>query len=55
MRTTSRRQFLRSLGVIPGAALLARYEAMAAAEKGKTKIRDIQVMMLQGPSDRTRW
>ncbi len=49
MRSTSRRQFLRSLGLLPGAALLGRYRALAAAEKGKTKIRDIQVMVLQGP------
>ena len=47
--TTSRRQFLRSLGLLPGAAFLAQYHALAAAEKGKTKIRDIKVMMLQGP------
>ena len=49
MRNTSRRQFLRSLGFLPGAALLSRYRALAASEKGKTKIRDIKVMMLQGP------
>ena len=49
MRNTSRRQFLRSLGFLSGAALLSRYRALAASEKGKTKIRDIKVMMLQGP------
>jgi L-alanine-DL-glutamate epimerase-like enolase superfamily enzyme len=45
----SRRQFLRSLGFAPGAALLANYQALAAGERGKTRIRDIRVMMLQGP------
>src|SRR6266436_3971972 len=49
MTNISRRQFLRSLGFVPGAALLAQYHALADAEKGKTKIRDIKVMMLQGP------
>ena len=49
MQTTSRRQFLRSIGILSGAALLPRYRALAASEKGKTKIRDIKVMMLQGP------
>ena len=49
MRNTSRRQFLRSLGILPGAALLSQYRALAAPELGKTKIRDIKVMMLQGP------
>jgi L-alanine-DL-glutamate epimerase-like enolase superfamily enzyme len=49
-RTTSRREFLRSLGLLAGGGLLARYEALAAPEAGKTKIRDIRAMMLQGPS-----
>jgi hypothetical protein len=49
MRNTSRRCFLRSVGFLSGAALLSRYRALAASEKGKTKIRDIKVMMLQGP------
>src|SRR5262249_53743679 len=49
MTAITRRQFLRSLGIVPGAALLAEYHALAAAEKGKTRIRDIRVMMLQGP------
>jgi len=49
MKLTSRRQFLQSLGLLPGAALLTRYHALADAEKGKTRIRDIKVMMLQGP------
>ena len=50
MRSTTRRHFLRSLALLPGAALLGRYQALAAPEKGKTKIRDIQVMVLQGPA-----
>jgi L-alanine-DL-glutamate epimerase-like enolase superfamily enzyme len=49
MNDLSRRQFLRSLGALPGAALLANYHALAASEKAKTKIREIKVMMLQGP------
>jgi len=49
MKAVSRRQFLKSLAFIPGASLLAQYHAMAAPEKGKTKIRDIEVMILQGP------
>jgi L-alanine-DL-glutamate epimerase-like enolase superfamily enzyme len=46
---TSRRQFLRSLAFLPAAAFLGRFHALAASEKGRTKIRDINVMMLQGP------
>jgi hypothetical protein len=49
MNEVSRRQFLKSLAFIPGASLLTQYHAMAGAEKGKTKIRDIKVMILQGP------
>jgi L-alanine-DL-glutamate epimerase-like enolase superfamily enzyme len=41
-----RRQFLQSLATAP---FLARYLAMAAPDKGKVRIRDIQVMVLQGP------
>jgi len=33
---------------LAGASVLARYHAMAANEKGRVKIRDIRVMMLQG-------
>lgn len=32
---------------------LARYHTVAAAEKGKTKIRDVKTMMLQGPRSYT--
>jgi L-alanine-DL-glutamate epimerase-like enolase superfamily enzyme len=49
MSRTSRRQFLRSLAILPAAVLLDRYQALAAPEKGKTRIRDIQAMVLQGP------
>ena len=49
MSGTSRRQFLRSLGLLPGAGLLSHYRSLAASEVGKTKIRDIKVMMMQGP------
>ena len=49
MKAVSRRQFLKSLAFGAGASLLSRYQAKAAPEKGKTKIRDIKVMILQGP------
>src|SRR6185437_13235218 len=49
MTDISRRRFLQSMGLVPGAALLAQYHALAAAERGKTRIRDIRVMVLQGP------
>ena len=49
MTGISRRQFLRSLGFVPGAARRTQYHAMAAGESRRTRIRDIRVMMLQGP------
>ena len=54
MRTLNRREFLRSAVALSGAACLSstwlsRYHAMAATEKGRVKITNIQVMMLQGP------
>jgi L-alanine-DL-glutamate epimerase-like enolase superfamily enzyme len=49
MKAVSRRLFFRSAALFPGASLLAQYHAIAAPEKGKTRIRDIQVMILQGP------
>jgi L-alanine-DL-glutamate epimerase-like enolase superfamily enzyme len=49
MRRTTRRDFLRIVGLLPGAALLQRYAALAAPDRGKTKVRDVQAMMLQGP------
>jgi L-alanine-DL-glutamate epimerase-like enolase superfamily enzyme len=41
----SRRKFL---ALAAGAPFLVRYHQLAAAEKKKTKIRDVQVMILQG-------
>ncbi len=41
----SRRRFVQTLS----AGALAPYHALAAAERGRVKITDIQVMMLQGP------
>src|SRR3970040_1536981 len=49
MKTPSRREFLRSLAALSTASWLSRYQALAASEKGRVKITDIQVMMLQGP------
>ena len=49
MNAVSRRRFLRSLALFPGAFCLGHYHAMAAPEKRKTRIRDIQVTILQGP------
>lgn len=49
MSGLSRRHFLRSLALVPGASLLSSYEGLAATDRGKTKIRDIRVMLLQGP------
>jgi hypothetical protein len=34
---------------MPRAALLAQFHRLAASELGKPKIRDVKVMMLQGP------
>src|SRR6266851_4829883 len=42
----TRRQFLRFTAAAP---FLARYHQLAAAEKKRFKIRDVQTMMLQGP------
>ena len=42
----TRRHFLQSLSAAP---FLQRYHAMAAPDKGKVKIKDIQVMVVQGP------
>src|SRR5438093_2302387 len=46
LRALSRRQFLGAAAVTP---LLARYHQLAAAEKKRVKIRDVQTMMLEGP------
>ncbi len=45
----NRRSFLKTCAGLAGTSLLAHYHAMAATEKRRVKIRDIKVMMLQGP------
>jgi L-alanine-DL-glutamate epimerase-like enolase superfamily enzyme len=49
MRTQSRRAFLRTLAATSGTSFLSRYHLLAEPEKGKVKIRDLKVMILQGP------
>jgi len=50
MRTNpTRRDFLRTAAALPAAAWLTRYHLLAAPEKGRYKIRDIQTMVFQGP------
>jgi L-alanine-DL-glutamate epimerase-like enolase superfamily enzyme len=44
-----RRDFLKTCAGLAGASVMAPYGAMAAPEMGRTKIRDIKVMVLQGP------
>ncbi len=48
-RLDDRRSLLRMFADLAGALFLTRYRAKAAPEKGHLKIRDIKVMMLQGP------
>ncbi len=43
-----RRRFLKACAGAAGVSALTRFEALAAPEKGRAKIRDIQVMMVQG-------
>ena len=45
----TRRQFARLLGAATTGSMLARYHAMAAPEKGRVKIRDLKIMVVQGP------
>ena len=45
MRQPSRRQFLTAIAVAP---FLTRYRSMAAAERGRYHIRDVQAMVLKG-------
>ena len=46
----SRRQFLQTLGAAPLApAFLSTFHELAAAERRRVKIRDVQVMLLEGP------
>ncbi|MCP5117080.1 MAG: mandelate racemase/muconate lactonizing enzyme family protein [bacterium] len=49
MKNTTRRTFLRSLAAVPAASWLANYHRLAASEKGKVKITNLKVMMMQGP------
>ena len=49
-RDFSRRHFLQGLGVAPFApAFLSAFHQRAAAERKRAKIRDLQVMLMQGP------
>ena len=49
-RGFSRRQFLQGLGVVPLApAFLPAFHQRAAPERKRVKIRDVQVMLMQGP------
>src|SRR5438552_1445289 len=53
MRTSnfSRRQFLSSLGAAPFVPVfLSSFHELAAAERKRVKIRDVQVMVMQGAS-----
>jgi L-alanine-DL-glutamate epimerase-like enolase superfamily enzyme len=51
MRNFSRRQFLRGLGAAPFApAFLSSARAWSRGERKRAKIRDVQVMVIQGPS-----
>ena len=50
-RGLSRRQFLRGLGAAPFVpAFLSSFHELAAAERKRVKIRDVQVMIMQGAS-----
>ena len=49
-RGFSRRQFLKGLGAAPLVpAFLSSFHQRAAAERKRAKIRDVQVMLMQGP------
>lgn len=45
----NRRAFLHTCAGLAAASPLARFHALAAAGRGRVKIRDIKVMLLQGP------
>src|SRR3954469_19634531 len=47
MRNSSRRDFLKT--VAAASSTMASFNAMAATQKGKVRITDIKVMVLQGP------
>ena len=51
MRNFSRRQFLCSLSAAPFVpAFLSSFHELAASERKRVKIRDVQVMVMQGAS-----
>jgi L-alanine-DL-glutamate epimerase-like enolase superfamily enzyme len=45
----NRRSFLKTCAAAAGATTFANYRALAAPEMGRTKIRDLKVMVVQGP------
>ena len=50
MHALSRRQFLAGFGAVPLApAFLSSFRELAAAERKRVKIRDLQVIVMQGP------
>lgn len=49
MFSLSRREFLGALPAAGWATSLAAFDALAAGERGRTRIADIRVMILQGP------
>src|SRR5712692_377664 len=50
-RSFSRRQFCRGLAAAPFVpAFLSSFHELAAAERKRVKIRDLQVLLMQGPS-----
>jgi L-alanine-DL-glutamate epimerase-like enolase superfamily enzyme len=49
VNTSSRRDFLKTAALIGGASSLGSFRAIAAPARGKVKITDIKVMILQGP------
>jgi L-alanine-DL-glutamate epimerase-like enolase superfamily enzyme len=49
MSLFTRRQFVKAASWATALPFLDRYHALAAPDKGKVKIRDVRVMMLQGP------
>jgi L-alanine-DL-glutamate epimerase-like enolase superfamily enzyme len=49
LRSPSRREFLKASALAAGAACLEKFQLLAATQRGKVKITDVKVMMLQGP------
>jgi len=49
VRTVNRRRFLRACAGAAAVSPLAQFQLLAAAERGRVKIRDIKVMVLKGP------